>query len=120
MLDPARGADLAFLEPDNGIEVPSKSVGRKGSSKYVTWREIRPLWRMDCSILIYQHFRREQCTAFRERMASELRESVPARVSLKPSEALMCSSCWLFKNGMQRSSGRRSRNCEHDGAGRSN
>ena len=28
--------DLVFLDPDKGIEVPSKPVGRKGSSKYVT------------------------------------------------------------------------------------
>jgi hypothetical protein len=35
----ASDADLVFVDPDNGIEVASKPVGRKGSSKYVTWQE---------------------------------------------------------------------------------
>jgi hypothetical protein len=32
LLDAAHDADLVFLDPDNGIEVPSKPVGRKGST----------------------------------------------------------------------------------------
>jgi hypothetical protein len=72
LLAAARDADLVFIDPDNGIEVPSKPVGRKGSSKYVTWQEIRGLWGMGCSILIYQHFRRLPREVFAERMASEL------------------------------------------------
>ncbi len=75
----AHDVDLVFVDPDNGIEVPSKPVGRKGSSKYVTWQEIRGLWETGCSILIYQHFRHERRAAFAERMASELRERTGAR-----------------------------------------
>jgi hypothetical protein len=78
LLSAARGADLVFLDPDNGIEVRSKPVGRRGSSKYVAWREIRDLWDAGCSILIYQHFGREPRTAFAGRMASELRERTGA------------------------------------------
>jgi hypothetical protein len=36
LLEAARDVDWVFLDPDNGIEVPSKPIGRKGSSKYVT------------------------------------------------------------------------------------
>ena len=72
-------ADLVFVDPDNGIEVRSRPVGRKGSSKYVTWQEIRDLWETGCSILIYQHFRREPRAAFAERMISEVREQTGAR-----------------------------------------
>lgn len=43
LFDAARDVDVAFVDPDNGIEVPSKPVGRKGSSKYVTWGEIEGL-----------------------------------------------------------------------------
>ena len=32
LLRAASGVDLVFLDPDNGIEVPSKPVGRKGST----------------------------------------------------------------------------------------
>jgi len=79
LLRAARDADLVFVDPDNGIEVRSKPVGRKGSSKYVTWQEIRDLWETGCSILIYQHFRRERRAAFAERMVSEIRERTGAR-----------------------------------------
>lgn len=73
LLRAAAGVDLVFLDPDNGIQVPSKPVGRKGSSKYVTWREIEELWAAGCSVLIYQHFRRERRQAFAERIAADLR-----------------------------------------------
>jgi hypothetical protein len=68
----ARDVDLVFVDPDNGIEVPSKPVGRKDSSKYVTWNEVEGLWAAGCSVLIYQHFRREAHHAFAQRMVSEL------------------------------------------------
>jgi hypothetical protein len=78
LLRKARGVDLVFLDPDNGVEVPSKPVGRKRSSKYVTWQEIQALWEAGCSLLIYQHFRREARDAFARRLVSELRERTGA------------------------------------------
>jgi hypothetical protein len=74
----ASGVDLVFLDPDNGIEVPSRPVGRKGSSKYVTWNEVQALWDTGCSLLIYQHFRREARDAFARRLVSELGEHIGA------------------------------------------
>lgn len=79
LLNAASDVDLAFVDPDNGIEVPSKAIGRKGSSKYVTWQEIQELWEAGCSVLVYQHFRRERRAAFAERMASELRKCTGGR-----------------------------------------
>lgn len=73
LLAAAAGVDLVFLDPDNGIEVLSRPVGRKGSSKYVTWAEIEALWQAGSSLLVYQHFRRERRVAFAARMAAELR-----------------------------------------------
>ena len=67
-----------FVDPDNGIEVRSRPVGRSGSSKYVTWREIEELWAGGCSVLIYQHFRRERRQAFTERIAADLRSRTGA------------------------------------------
>jgi hypothetical protein len=72
LLRAASGVDLVFLDPDNGIEVPSKRVGRKDSSKYATWQEIEALWEAGCSLLIYQHFRREAREAFAQWIVSEL------------------------------------------------
>lgn len=72
LLDAACNADLVFVDPDNGFEVPSKPVGRRGSSKYVTWQEVQGLWNAGCSLLIYQHFPREPREVFAQRLVSEL------------------------------------------------
>jgi hypothetical protein len=72
LLEAAGNVDLVFVDPDNGIEVPSKPVGRKGSSKYVTWAELEMLWAAGCSLLIYQHFPRKLRRAFAQQLASEL------------------------------------------------
>jgi hypothetical protein len=62
----------------NGLEVRSRPAGRKGSSKYVTWGEVRELWGMGCSILIYRHWRRESRETFAGRMVSDLRRHTGA------------------------------------------
>jgi len=72
LLEAATGMDLVFLDPDNGVEVPSRPIGRKGSSKYVTWSEIQELWAAGCSLLLYQHFRREPHKDFTARLSAEL------------------------------------------------
>ena len=72
LIKAASGADLVLLDPDNGIEVPSRPAGRKDSSKYVFWEEIRSLWAARCSLLIYQHWRREPREAFAEHISYEL------------------------------------------------
>lgn len=64
--------ELVFFDPDNGIEVNSCPPGRKDSSKYVTWSEIAATYRSGRSILIYQHFRRQNRDAFIEEMVNEL------------------------------------------------
>lgn len=78
LLAAARTADLVFVDPDNGIETSSKPIGRKGSSKYVAWEELRSLWELGCSLLIYQHFRREPYASFAKRIMSELRKRIDA------------------------------------------
>lgn len=78
LMKSAAGVDLVFLDPDNGIEVPSKPIGSKGSSKYVSWQEIQGIWELRCSILIYQHFRHAPREAFAARMVSELRRRIGA------------------------------------------
>lgn len=74
----ASGHDIVFLDPDNGIEVPSKPIGRKGSSKYVAWHEIQALWATGSSVLVYQHFPRRPRQAFIDRIAVEMRSRTGA------------------------------------------
>ena len=79
LLARARDADLTFLDPDNGIEVGSTPIGRRNSSKYVAWSEIKDLWRSDCSILIYQHFPRKPRDVFALGLVRELQVCTGAR-----------------------------------------
>ncbi len=57
-MDIAQSSDLIFFDPDNGIEVKSVPYGRKGSSKYLYWREIVAAYITGHSVLAYQHFPR--------------------------------------------------------------
>jgi hypothetical protein len=81
LLDAARDIEWVFLDPDNGIEVPSKRIGRRGSSKYVAWQEVQGLFNAGCSLLIYQHFRREPRDTFAQRLVSELGRRTRAPVT---------------------------------------
>jgi len=70
-LQEAHGKDLYFFDPDNGMEVPSIPIGRKNSSKYLYWQELKGLHEKDASVLIYQHFPRENRDAFIMRIVAE-------------------------------------------------
>jgi hypothetical protein len=68
----AQGCDLIFFDPDNGLEVRSRPLGRKDSSRYLYWAELEQAFSRGYSVLVYQHFRREKRDAFVERMAREM------------------------------------------------
>lgn len=72
MLERFRGIDLIFFDPDNGFEVKSKPYGRKGSSKFLYWREVYDAYSAGHSLLVYQHFAREQRDVFVKRIADKL------------------------------------------------
>jgi len=76
----AEGSDLIFFDPDNGMEVNSKRYGRKDSSKYLYWHELVRASADGHSVLVYQHFRREQREAFVARLAREMGERTGVRV----------------------------------------
>lgn len=60
----AAGSDLIFFDPDNGLEVGSCPPGRRGSEKYLLWEELVAAYRAGKSVLIYQHFPRQEREAF--------------------------------------------------------
>lgn len=70
----AIGTDFVFLDPDNGLEVKSRAYGRKNSSKFLYWREVESLWADGKSLLIYQHFIRENRISFIQRMLEALKK----------------------------------------------
>jgi hypothetical protein len=67
-----RDAQLLFFDPDNGLEVPSVPVGRKRSQKYLYWAELPQFLAGNRSLLIYQHFPREERHAYIRRRAAEI------------------------------------------------
>jgi hypothetical protein len=66
------GIDLVFFDPDNGIEVKSKPLGHKDSSKYVYWHELEEIWESGKSLLIFQHFAREKREKYIKRLRNDL------------------------------------------------
>ena len=69
-------ADLLFFDPDNGIEVQSKPWGRTGLCKYLYWDEIQRAWSQNFSLLIFQHFPRQNHERYALYLASQLREQI--------------------------------------------
>jgi hypothetical protein len=69
-------ADLLFFDPDNGIEVQSKPSGCTGSCKYIYWNEIELAWARGASLLIFQHFPRQNRERYISRLAGQLKGRV--------------------------------------------
>jgi hypothetical protein len=69
-------AELLYFDPDNGIEVPSKPWGRNGSCKYLYWDEIQLAWSQGSSLLIFQHFPRQNHERYTRQLADQLRERI--------------------------------------------
>jgi len=69
-----RTCDLTFFDPDNGLEVKSKPYGRRDSSKFLYWRELERVWADGQSILLYQHFRREERAEFTRAIAADIQQ----------------------------------------------
>jgi hypothetical protein len=70
----ARGRHLVFFDPDNGLEISSCRPGRRGSDKYLLWRELADTYQAGHSVLVYQHFPREPRKEFVERIARRMGE----------------------------------------------
>lgn len=67
-------SDLFFFDPDNGIEVKSKPLGRKGSSKYIYWEELQQAWEKKKSLLVFQYFPRKKRSEYIPALATEMRK----------------------------------------------
>jgi hypothetical protein len=67
-----RDAEWVFFDPDNGLEVPSVALGRKNSSKFLYWHEVVATFRDGKSVLVYQHFPRQNRDAFISSLCSSL------------------------------------------------
>jgi hypothetical protein len=78
-------SDLIFFDPDNGLEVSSKRKGQLNSSKYLYRDEVAATYKAGHSVLIYQHFPREERRAFIQRISTNLHGLAPS------------SQMWVFQ-----------------------
>ena len=74
----AAGCDLAFFDPDIGLETRSKPKGRAKSSMYLYWDEVTRVFKAGHSVLVYQHFPREKRDTYVPRMVRRLRNRTQA------------------------------------------
>ena len=77
--------DLIFFDPDNGLDVPSKKKGQRNSSKFVFRDEVTTVLNGGKSVLIYQHFTREERSRFVERIGRSLKD------------LMLDASIWAFR-----------------------
>ena len=68
------------FDPDNGIEVRSCPPGKRNSSKYVTWSELVATYKSGRSVLVYQHFPRQNRVVFTLEVVNQLITRTGARV----------------------------------------
>lgn len=87
--------DLVFFDPDNGLECQPRP-GHRGSSKYLYWPEVEATFATGASVLIYQHFPREERTGFIARRLHELQ----ARTGASAVQAFRASNV-VFLLGVQ-------------------
>ncbi|MDP9193492.1 MAG: hypothetical protein M3P06_17505 [Acidobacteriota bacterium] len=67
----ARGADLVFVDPDNGLPVKSVRPGTQKFPKFVAMEELQALYEDGHSLLIYQHTAR---TSRRDLIRAKLKD----------------------------------------------
>ena len=77
----ARGRELAFFDPDMGLEVDSVKYGRRGSSKYLYLHEAAEAYERGHSLLVFQGRQRKQPGEFAEALARRLLAATGAPVA---------------------------------------
>ena len=55
-LDSFNAHEIIFFDPDNGLEIKSKPLGRKNSNKFLYFSEVQDAFNRGHSLVIYQHF----------------------------------------------------------------
>ena len=68
-------ADLVFLDPDNGFEVPSRGPRSKWRCKYATYAEVNDYLAAGKAVVPYQHARRMTWPALVAKATIEMREA---------------------------------------------
>ena len=64
-LELAKGRDVVFLDPDNGLETANMNRANGATEKHVKWSELRDYYARGQNVILYQHrpqmTKKEQC-----------------------------------------------------------
>jgi hypothetical protein len=71
-------SELAFFDPDIGLEIASRPKGRRYSNQYVMEQELADHYRAGRSTLVYQHFPRVSRSIFIYNVAGRLSARLPS------------------------------------------
>lgn len=69
------GVELVCLDPDNGLEVPSRGPRSKWRCKYATYAEVNDYLAAGKAVVPYQHARRMTWPALYEKITAEMRDA---------------------------------------------
>jgi hypothetical protein len=76
-LDTLGSADVLFFDPDTGLEVSSVAYGRAESSRYLYWREVDAAAQSGKTLVLFQHWKRENRVEMAARLSRELQRRMP-------------------------------------------
>ena len=88
--DSFSGNEVVFFDPDNGLEVQSKPLGRKNSNKYVYFSEVTKAFARGHSLLIYQHFPRINRDQYIADRTSQLHKAAKTSTIFSFSTSFVC------------------------------
>jgi hypothetical protein len=81
-LNALTGANVVFLDPDNGIETPTAKITKTDAVKYAFLNEIDRYYEADKSVIIYNHRDHKELTKFAEK-CMELKSRVGLHSNLQ-------------------------------------
>lgn len=76
-------SDLVFLDPDNGLEVPSAPVTSPNASKYAAVAEIAALLEAGSSVVLYQHGNRSPWSTQRQYICARIAAAASRDVTIR-------------------------------------
>jgi hypothetical protein len=77
------GTDLVFLDPDNGLQVPSVPLTSPLASKYATVTEIVSLLESDAGVVLYQHGNRAPWPDQRKRVCAQISSGTDRTLTIR-------------------------------------
>jgi hypothetical protein len=77
------GCNLVFLDPDNGLEVPSVPVTSRLAGKYASISELRTLLESGAGVVLYQHGSRTSWPTQRGRILAQIGAGADRRLVVR-------------------------------------